>query len=80
MDVKSDERRSLNGAGAQHSEQLSSLVDPLDRIADALERQALLLADLLNQNTAILESLLDDDEQQEDPDTDMEGNPIRERR
>lgn len=72
-DAKSEESDYLNGAGVPQSGQQPSLLAVLDRIADALERQTLLLADLLNQNSAILESLIEDEDQEVEPNEYMDG-------
>lgn len=75
-DAKSEESGLSNGVGVLRSEQPPFLVDVLNRIAEALERQTLLLADLLNQNTAILESLIEDDDDEEaEPGEYMDGTP-----
>jgi hypothetical protein len=76
VDANSDEKPLSNGVGRLPSEPQYSLVDALNRIADALERQTLLLADLLNQNSVILESLLDEGDEEDEQSEDMEGNPI----
>lgn len=80
MDAKSEEKPSSDGRERQQTEQEPSLSAVLSALSKTMGAQTELIAMLVSQQQALIELIAQQDEDEEDePDTDMEGNPIRTR-
>ena len=82
MDVKSEEKSLSAGDESQLiallRPLLSALATLIEELRNANALQADLVSRLLEQNQQLMQDLMaDDDEDDEDPLTDMEGNPIK---